>query len=79
MGPVLTIVPGVEGVVDNLIVTGGASTDPIAIGGIWNQGHLELTRSKAAGNEAMGSIGATGGLLSGPPETAAFDDRHVRE
>jgi hypothetical protein len=69
-GPVLRIVAGVRVVVDSLVITGGASAAPVAVGGIANAGHLEVRRSKVIGNTAVGEIRATGGIDSRPAATA---------
>ena len=71
-GPVLTIVAGVRVVLDQLVVTGGASVAPIAVGGIANSGDLQVIRSTIIGNIATGSAAATGGIHSAPGTTASL-------
>jgi hypothetical protein len=71
-GPVLTIVAGIHVVLENLIVTGGASLAPVAVGGIVNNGDLQINRSKVMGNRATGVSLATGGIVSGPLATASL-------
>jgi hypothetical protein len=71
-GPVLTIVAGVRVVLDQLVVTGGASVAPTAVGGIANSGDLQIIRSTIIGNVATGSAVATGGVHSGPGTTASL-------
>ena len=72
-GPVLTVVAGVHVVLDGLIVKGGASTASFAVGGISNSGDLRMTRSRVTGNAARGVDRATGGIESGPIDTASIE------
>ena len=72
IGPVVTVEPGVQVTLDNLIVTGGVSRDVFATGGILNQGALEITRSKVIGNMAFGVTRAVGGIESGPATSASI-------
>jgi len=71
-GPVLTIVAGVRVILDQLVVTGGASVAPTAVGGIANSGDLQVIRSTIIGNAATGGAVATGGIHSGPGATASL-------
>jgi hypothetical protein len=71
-GPVLTVAAGSHVVVENLIVTGGVSSAPVAVGGIANAGRLELRRSTVRSNAATGESRATGGIESGPADTASL-------
>jgi hypothetical protein len=71
-GPVLTIVAGVRVVLDQLVVTGGASVAPTAVGGIANSGDLQVMRSTIIGNSATGGAVAIGGIHSAPGATASL-------
>ena len=64
-GPVLRIVAGVNVVLDRIVVTGGASLAPAAVGGIANAGHLQVRRSQVTGNTAVGEVRATGVSIRG--------------
>jgi len=71
-GTVLTIVAGVRVVLNQLVVTGGASVAPTAVGGIANSGDLQVIRSTIIGNTATGGAVATGGIHSAPGTTASL-------
>jgi hypothetical protein len=71
-GPVVTIVAGVQVVLDHLVVRGGRSIASVAVGGIANSGHLQLRRSQVLGNTARGEVFATAGISSRPASTASL-------